>query len=43
MLLVSVDTLYSGKDGVKEALDKSSDALKNMQAPEEKILSATVS
>jgi len=37
-LLVSVDTLYSGKDGVREVLDKSSDMLKNAQTVEEKIV-----
>src|SRR4029077_5654476 len=34
-LLVSVDTLYSGKDGVREVLDKSSHMLKNAQTVEE--------
>jgi peptide chain release factor subunit 1 len=37
-LLVSVDTLYSGKDGVREVLEKSSDVLKNAQAVDEKIV-----
>lgn len=35
-LLSTVDTQFSGKEGVKEALDKSSEELKNMCAPEEK-------
>jgi peptide chain release factor subunit 1 len=37
-LLASVDTLYSGKDGVREMLEKSSVALKNAQAVKEKIV-----
>jgi peptide chain release factor subunit 1 len=36
MLLCVVDTQSAGREGVKEALDKSSEALKNMCAPEQK-------
>jgi peptide chain release factor subunit 1 len=36
MLLTVVDTQSAGREGVKEVLDKSSEALKNMCAPEEK-------
>ena len=35
-LLSTVDTQSAGKEGVKEVLDKSSETLKNMCAPEEK-------
>jgi peptide chain release factor subunit 1 len=36
MLLDSVDTQSAGKEAVREVLDKSSEALKNMCAPEQK-------
>jgi len=36
MLLCTVDTQSAGREGVKETLDKSSEALKNMCAPEQK-------
>ena len=36
-LLSIVDTQSAGKEGVREVLDKSSEALKNMCAPEEKM------
>jgi peptide chain release factor subunit 1 len=36
LLLSIVDTQSAGKEGVREMLDKSSDALKNMCGPEEK-------
>ena len=36
MLLSMVDTKSTGKEGVREMLDKSSEALKNMCAPEQK-------
>jgi peptide chain release factor subunit 1 len=36
MLLCMVDTQSAGREGVKEVLDKSSEALKNMCAPEQK-------
>jgi peptide chain release factor subunit 1 len=36
MLLSVVDTQSAGKEGVKEVLDKSSEALKNMCVPEQK-------
>lgn len=37
-LLSSVDTQSAGKDGVREVLGKSSETLKNMCAPEEKMI-----
>jgi peptide chain release factor subunit 1 len=37
-LLSTVDTQSAGKEGVKEVLDKSSETLKNMCAPEEKTI-----
>ena len=37
-LLNTVDTQYTGKEGVKEVLEKSSETLKNMCAPEEKMV-----
>ena len=37
MLLGSVDTQSAGREAVKEVLAKSSDALKNMCAPEQKV------
>ncbi len=36
MLLDTVDTQSAGREGVREVLDKSSEALKNMCAPEQK-------
>ncbi len=41
MLLSQVDTSFSGKDGVKEALEKSRDALKNIHSAEDKKTNAT--
>lgn len=38
MLLSQVDTSFSGKEGVKEALEKSADALKNIHSREDKKL-----
>ena len=38
MLLVSVDTPSAGREGVREALEKSSGALKNTQSLEEKVV-----
>jgi peptide chain release factor subunit 1 len=37
-LLDTVDTQSTGKEGVREVLDKSSETLKNMCAPEEKMI-----
>ncbi len=37
-LLSTVDTQFTGKEGVREVLDKSSETLKNMCAPEEKMI-----
>ena len=37
-LLSTVDTQSTGKEGVREVLDKSSETLKNMCAPEEKMI-----
>jgi peptide chain release factor subunit 1 len=37
-LLSTVDTQFTGKEGVREVLDKSSETLKNMCAPEEKMV-----
>ena len=37
-LLTSVDTQFASKDGVREVLDKSCELLKNMCAPEEKMI-----
>ena len=36
MLLAKADTLSSGKEGVRETVEKSAEALKNLHAPEEK-------
>ena len=36
MLLAKADTLSSGKEGVREAVEKSAEALKNLHSPEEK-------
>jgi peptide chain release factor subunit 1 len=36
LLLCRVDTQYAGREGVKEVLSKSSEALKNINVPEEK-------
>jgi len=38
VLLTTVDTQCAGREGVKELLDKSSETLKNMCAPEERII-----
>jgi peptide chain release factor subunit 1 len=37
-LLKTVDTQFASREGVREALDKSSETLKNMCAPEEKLI-----
>ena len=37
-VLSTVDTQFTSKEGVKEVLDKSSETLKNMCAPEEKMI-----